>query len=405
MQKKNIILLVSVILALGIIFVGILGIIDAPKNTITFDTNGGSMDKTQIRIKCGSGYELPSPTKSGFVFGGWYYNGEYVETIGDNWKYDIDLTLVAEWIIRDEDSFVYEETENGYTIVDYRGIASSEIIVPYEFNSLKVVSIKDGAFSKLSKILTSNKGEKVKLFIKDDISYNSQNLGISDEIVDLISYSYIGEDNYYYLDKGSQLEVVNFSGSYEKDIIVPMKYNEKPVVKIAEDLFNGAGAKVTQGGFSYPRILIPNTINEIGKNAFANCNGIKVSLYHYNNEGKLREIIDLSKLFAWSENLTLEDGNGELLDVISQIRPAFGWSSYTAAKLYIKLDANGGIIPNNVEGITVTIRSKFDLPTPTREGYTFAGWYYGEQKVPQSGERWEFVKHIKLTAKWTENWK
>lgn len=403
MQKKNIILLVSVILALGIIFVGIFGIIDAPKNTITFDTNGGSMDKTQIRIKCGSGYELPSPTKSGFVFGGWYYNGEYVETIGDNWKYDIDLTLVAEWIIKDESSFVYEQVENGYSIVDYRGIAKKEIIVPIEFNSTKVVGIKDGAFSKLSKILSNNNGEKIRLIIKDDISYNYEGLGLVKETAEMLEYSFIGEDSYYYYDKGDCLEVVYYSGSYEKDIFVPNQYGEKIVSEIGKDLFNGAGAKVTQGGFSYPRILIPNTINKIGKNAFANCNGIKVSLYHYNDQGKLREIIDLPKLFSWSENLILEDGNGDLLDVISQIRPAFGWTSYTAAKLYIKLDANGGIIPNNVEGITVTIRKEFELPIPTRDGYTFDGWYYGEQKVSLSGEKWEFYKHIKLTAKWTEN--
>lgn len=403
MQKKNIIILISAILLLGIIIGGIFGILEMQKNTVTFDLNGGTMEKSQVRIKCGSSYELPSPTKQGFVFSGWYYNGEYVETIGDSWKYDIDLTLVAEWIIRDENSFVYEQGENGYTIIDYRGIATENIFVPTEFNSIKVVSIKDGAFSKLSEAISSTNGQQVKLFINDDISYNTQNLGASDEAVDIIEYSYIGEDNYYYSDKGDYLAVVYYAGSFDKDIFVPTEYNGKPVKEIGQDLFAGAGAKISQDSFTFPRILLPNTVNKIGKNAFADCNGIKVSLYYYNDEGKMREIIDLATLFEWSENLVLEEGNGELIDVITQIRAAFGYTIYTMAKMYIKLDANGGSIPDDSDGIIVTIRKAYSLPTPTREGYTFDGWYYGEQSVPLTGETWSIYKHVKLTAKWTEN--
>ena len=402
MLKKNLLIIISSILILGAIIGGIFGILDAQKNTVSFDLNGGIMEKNDIRLKHGASYELPSPTKSGFVFGGWYYNGEYVESIGESWKYNEDLTLVAEWILRDDNSFVYEQTENGYVIVDYRGVAKEEIIIPSEYNSVKIVSIKDGALSKLAEIISSSENKKIRLFVQYGISYNAQNLGILGDNVEIINYTYIGEDGYYYADKGEYLSAVCYVGSYEKDITVPIENNGKPIKEIGDGLFYGAGAKVTQGSFSYPRILIPNTVTKIGKNSFAECNGIKVSLYHYNDKGDFREVIDLATLFEWSENLELGEGNVGLVDVISQIRPAFGWTAYSAAKLYIKLDANGGVVPNNLEGVTVTIKKQFSLPTPTREGYNFDGWYYGEELVPQSGETWSYVKHVKLIAKWSE---
>jgi hypothetical protein len=133
--KKNLLIIISSIFVIGAIICGIFGIFDVQRNTISFDLNGGSMETSEIRLQQGASYELPSPTKSGFVFGGWYYNGEYVESIGESWKYNEDLTLVAEWILRDDNSFVYEQTENGYVIVDYRGVAKEEIFVPTKHNS------------------------------------------------------------------------------------------------------------------------------------------------------------------------------------------------------------------------------------------------------------------------------
>ena len=47
---------------------------------------------------------------------------------------------------------------------------------------------------------------------------------------------------------------------------------------------------------------------------------------------------------------------------------------------------------------TVTYDLWYDLPTPTRAGYTFAGWYYGDTKV-ESGY-WLIDEDVTLTARW-----
>ena len=60
---------------------------------ITFDVNGGNpLDKSVITFKKGEKVELPTPTKEGFIFLGWFVGEEQVTTI-KNKNYD----LVAKW--------------------------------------------------------------------------------------------------------------------------------------------------------------------------------------------------------------------------------------------------------------------------------------------------------------------
>ena len=70
-----------------------------------------------------------------------------------------------------------------------------------------------------------------------------------------------------------------------------------------------------------------------------------------------------------------------------------------APKFTVSFDSNGG---SSVEAIEVEKDQKAAAPvTPTRDGYTFDGWYYGEEK-------WSFVGYVvtenmTLVAKWTPN--
>lgn len=43
------------------------------------------------------------------------------------------------------------------------------------------------------------------------------------------------------------------------------------------------------------------------------------------------------------------------------------------------------------------------LPTPTRSGYLFAGWYYGSTKITETSV-YDFAQDITLTAHWVETW-
>ncbi len=72
---------------------------------------------------------------------------------------------------------------------------------------------------------------------------------------------------------------------------------------------------------------------------------------------------------------------------------------WTADTFTVTFDANGGAV--SPDEIAVTFGGTYPkLPIPTRDGYTFVGWY-NDKKVFESGDEVEITSDIKLTAKWT----
>ncbi len=74
---------------------------------------------------------------------------------------------------------------------------------------------------------------------------------------------------------------------------------------------------------------------------------------------------------------------------------------WTANAYSVKLDANGGAV--NPEVVTVTYDAAYGtLPTPTRDGYTFQGWFDGQTEVT-SETIFKGGDGVTLTAQWTAN--
>lgn len=93
MEKVKELRMTLVILLVGLFFIS--GCFFSDSKTITFKTNGGSEVKN-VKVKSGSKLEeAPVPTKDGFIFDGWYLDGE--EYNFDK-SVDEDITLVAKWI-------------------------------------------------------------------------------------------------------------------------------------------------------------------------------------------------------------------------------------------------------------------------------------------------------------------
>lgn len=71
-----------------------------PKFSITFDSMGGSSVPTIYRENGEQYGDLPTPTKEGYDFAGWYYtewDGAITGPVGSNWTAYTDLTLWAKW--------------------------------------------------------------------------------------------------------------------------------------------------------------------------------------------------------------------------------------------------------------------------------------------------------------------
>ena len=70
----------------------------------------------------------------------------------------------------------------------------------------------------------------------------------------------------------------------------------------------------------------------------------------------------------------------------------------TEATRTLSLNANGGSVANST--ITVGWGDDFSLPDVTRENFSFAGWYYGNEFVGYAGQSYRLYEDRTLTARW-----
>ncbi|MBQ9415834.1 MAG: InlB B-repeat-containing protein [Clostridia bacterium] len=80
---------------------------------------------------------------------------------------------------------------------------------------------------------------------------------------------------------------------------------------------------------------------------------------------------------------------------------SYGDREYTANwkpnEYTFTLNANGGTVSSF--SISANYNASYTLPTPTRDYYTFAGWYDGTKKYENG--TWDKASNVTLTAKWT----
>ena len=69
----------------------------ATTTTVTLDAAGGTVSAASVTATKGETYTLPTPTKDGYTFDGWFLGTTKVETTG-TWAYEDEaLVLVAQW--------------------------------------------------------------------------------------------------------------------------------------------------------------------------------------------------------------------------------------------------------------------------------------------------------------------
>ena len=76
---------------------------EAQTYLVTYDTQGGEVVYGETYVTYGEAFKLEIPTKEGYDFLGWRYNGRYVTE--EKWIIDKDVTLVADW---EEETKTYE---------------------------------------------------------------------------------------------------------------------------------------------------------------------------------------------------------------------------------------------------------------------------------------------------------
>ena len=85
--------------------------------TITLDANGGSCGKDSVEVTYDSYFELPVPTRTGYTFDGWEYNGTKITTSDGScikgYAYGKDITAEARWSINSYQLTVNNDGNHG----------------------------------------------------------------------------------------------------------------------------------------------------------------------------------------------------------------------------------------------------------------------------------------------------
>lgn len=343
--------------------------------TITLNANGGDVEFDSLSVKYGKEYVLPTPTKKGYTFDGWYLNnGKYESGI---WSIKMNVELVAKWL-PNEYTVTFsnvEHTANYVTITyDYNYAGSTPDTCKLRNGEMleypPIPTREDYAFVGWYTDISCTISYPFNGTITEDITlyayWIKTNLsGISDVYVDISNYSSSSsrmtvytsapskyEQNCYYFScykTGTyELNVKNLTGDF---YVFARNISNNELVLMTTNLYNGKAVSTT----------------------FKANAGDVIYLYFYN----------------YGEATSLSSGEFYVLNGEYPVSTAVANVSNEEILLYKE---------NSSYSTTIHYNEEYTFITPTRSGYKFLGWYVGETKI-ESGN-WEFFNDLVLTAKW-----
>lgn len=343
-----------------------------------------------------SGYTITKPTKTGYTFGGYYTgtNGsgtQYVDANGMcvNNLYSAvaaNSTLYAKWI-PNPDTQYYIET---YT-----------------------QNLENNDYTQVREIKTGTTGATVtaSTAAREGFTYNASKSTVSGTIAadgSLVLKVYYDRNTYTVTtQKGTGISAVTGGGSYKYGASVTIGATVSD--GYAWSNWTGTSTQTTQSyTFTMPASNVTYTAN-------ATANTYKV---HFDGNGATSGAMnDQSFTYGTAQNLTANaferkftvtyhtDG-GDAIDAVTASATFNGWAtSATGAKVYDNKHSVNNLATTNT---TVNLYAKWTdgsvtLPTPTKEGFDFKGWYTdaacsAANKV--TGTTYTPTSDVTLYAKW-----
>lgn len=242
---------------------------------------------------------IDNPTKSGYIFAGWWVGTP--DTYTQEWNFSSDLlssnlTLYAGWgTIGASANFSYIELNNCIKLLGYTSASvGTDLILPSTINGKYVLSIAENAFSE-NATYNINEAESVTLpmyltTINEGAFYGCDAVGdivIPNTVTSIGKMAFYGCENIYDINLGSGIknigemafyQCLNLS-SYSSDTLsIPSS-----VLKIEKNAFSISGNAILslnlniglvyigESAFAYAKIsvlAIPNTVEIIGNYAF-----------------------------------------------------------------------------------------------------------------------------------------
>ena len=351
--------------------------------SITFDANGGYCEIKDATFSYGDKPTLPTVTKEGYTFVGWYYGETKIDS-GDTWSYkNAEITLVASFLAI-EYNIIYNLPEGA--------INDSANVTVYTADKGKV-ELKVPTYG-----IHIFQGWYLDAELNNEIKYIDLN-NVTNGMTIYPKWQYVSDVKFETDGANEEINSTQFLFGEEITLPTPIK---------SGCLFAGwyyGDNKVTNGVWNYKENItlvahwVPTTIainyvlndgvqNPQNPATFDVYTGVIIlkapTKLHYTFEG-------------WYTDPDFKN-RIEQIDtaIVREITIYAKWRGIIANLDY---GDNSGYLPN--EEIMLHYNSAYSLPVPERLGYTFDGWYYNGNKIENAGVWLGTESEISLVAKWT----
>ena len=370
---------------------------------VTFNANGGTVSETSKQVAYNSTYgTLPSPTRDGYTFEGWYTSSTGGTEVTSSSTVSIagSHTLYAHWTENEKPSYTVTFNANGGTVSE----ASKQVTYNSTYGTLPTPT-RDG-YTFEGWYTSSTGGTEVT---------SSSTVSITGSHT---LYAHWTEN-----EKPSYTVTFNANGGAvtetSKQVIYNSTYGTLPTPTRTGYKFAGwytaksGGTKVTDSS---------NVTVDDDHTLYAHWTAAKYKVTFNANGGSVSEA---SKQVTYNSTYgtlptptrtgykfagwyTAKSGGTKVTDTtkVTITKAQTLYAHWTAAKYKVTFNANGGTVSEASK--QVTYNSTYGtLPTPTRTGYKFAGWYTaksGGTKVTDA-TKVTITKAQTLYAHWTSTLK
>ena len=356
---------------------------EANKYTITYNPNGGTINRDTQQATYDSDYTLMEPTYEGHAFMGWYYNDRLFDNTGI-WKLTTNITLTANWSAEFNIIYILDGGTNDSNNPTKYYYTTETINLK---DPTKVEAIFDGWYREPEFI---NKVEQIEKGSTGDIALYAKFI--------MNKYTLIFETNggtsieQVTADYGTKLNITTTRKGYEfvgwfKDSSLSLSsYYELGETMPNENLTLYAKWKADQYKIVY--YLDGGTNNYINPR-------------YYTIETETINLKDPTKVEAVFGGWYTEP---EFINKVDQIeKGSIGditlYAKFTMNKYTLTFETNGG---TSIEQVTADYGTLISIENPTKEGYIFDGWYKDESFTTQYVITTMPHENITLYAKWVE---
>ena len=417
---------------------------EAKKYTITYITNGGTLESTTQIVAYDSEYELYEISRQGYTFIGYTKDNDFFEKSGV-WNIDENITLEAHWeakeytityvpnggdlesmtqvVTYDSEYELYEISRLGYTFIGYMvdeaylditgvwKIADNVTIeAMWEAKEYTITYVPNGGYlESMTQVVTYDSeyelyeitrvGYTFICYTNNDVAFAMRGIWNLDENITLTAHWEAKEYTITYVPNGGDLEtttqVVTFDSEYELYEITRVGYtfvcytnNDLEIEmtgiwKIADDVAIEAMWEAKEYTITY----VPN-----GGDLETT-----TQVVTFDSEYELYEIIRLGYTFiGYMVDEAYLDITG-IWKIADNVTIEAMWEAKEYTITYVP---NGGDLESMTQ--VVTYDSEYELYEIIRRGYTFIGYIFADTIFAMTGV-WEIASDITLEATWQIN--